>query len=354
MKKKHLLTLVLIFGVMVLSIGMLLQDSLPALLPMDAIHPKIKHSLAFPPINYDRLISVDGKLLALVLEQSAGDTWRYLSEGDQVLKQINLPEDAKCTEGTTYDGFLPRPDGLFDLRELCQTQQELLVYLMAYDWHTGNLSEITGPLPSRAGSGFETWNSTLSRGIMDMRGYSYETLYWIWPGGFGPMDLTITGGNGPWNLKDDFPDYQGAELGKTGNASFPAWSPNGNTITFFASPDSLGKTGADRFYTKYNLYLMDSEKLQPKSVVGGFAFPYIAKWSPDSQWIAFTADRGIFSRSGVWLYSPAANKLLLLSEGDFQYIYWQPDGHNLAVIRCKTTDDCPLIEDYDLTGIVGP
>lgn len=326
-------------------------------LPLDEKFQEIKQDLNFPPADYNRIISVENKLLALAIapDKDNYDKWWYSKVGDQELSLLNFPSDPKCGVNTSYDGFYPRSDGRFDLRKHCLTNdQGRLVYLISYDWNTGNMEEITGPLPSRAGSGFVTWNQDFSRGIMSMEGYSEQTLYWIWPGGFGPIDLVVADQARSWNLKDDYPDYQGGRLGETGNASFPAWSPDGNTIAFFGSVDAIGKIDADRFYAKYSLYMMDAEKLEPEPVADGFYFPYISKWSPDSQWLAFTANRGSFlKKSGVWLFSKATHKLLLLSEGNFGYFIWNPDGESLIAIRCNELgDDCSQIEQYDLSDVL--
>ena len=110
---------------------------------------------------------------------------------------------------------------------------------------------MAGPLP--LGSSGVSWNPDQIKGIVYLdSGFATRTLYWLSKDGdFGPLDLVITDGYRSWNLKDDFPDFKADDTGKTGSTGEAAWSPDGKSIAFFASPDAIGKTGFQRFGVEY-------------------------------------------------------------------------------------------------------
>jgi hypothetical protein len=316
-----------------------------------------RKELLFPKADYDSIIRVGQDLLAVTSGENVDNLLLYANEGDQSLHPITFPEDAGCSIQTAYLIFDTFPDGRVQLWKSCVTEPKTLQYLLAYDWHTRATEQIAGPLAP--GSSRANWNPDGTRAIVyQSSGFSSGTLSWLWRGKPSPLDLIIGDDGHSWNLKDDFPDFQDghtSDIGKTGNTGQAAWSPDGHTIAFFASAEAIGKTGSDRFYVKYKLYLMDAGKLQPHPVLDDIHFPYVLAWSPDSTQVAFEGKYGSMQEEGLWLYSSTSNSIIGIAKGRFRSLLWTKDGKNLITIRCNEGgDDCSQIEEYDLTGVLTP
>ena len=312
--------------------------------------------LVFPSANYGSLVMVNQEIIAFVTnEDPIKDPQKYAKQRDSNLDQIYLPRDSRCTGRIgTYivDTF---PDDRLQLLEHCYDDGKLpaIITLRAYDFLSGEIEQIAKPLP--LGTSEVSWNPDQTRGIVFLdSGFTRGTLYWIWKDGFGPLDLVITDRDRSWNLKDDFPDFKADDSGKTGTTGRAAWSPNGNNIAFFASSDAIGKTGSAGFYVEYNLYLMDVNQLKPKPILNNVYFPFIIKWSPDSEYLAFISQYGFLKQDGIWLYSFGDNSTVNIAKGKFQDILWNGNGNSLIAIHCDDDLYCSQIEEYDLTSIVRP
>jgi len=320
--------------------------------------PTVK-DLPFPNADYEAIVQIDQRIAAISNGEEISNMMWYAQEGDSSLQEIVFPEDPSCVR-TAY--IIPEtlPDGRLQLWKLCDIETEELItktitYLMAYDWQTRSMAELAGPVP--LGSSVVSWNPDGTRAIAYLYdGFASGTLYWIWKGGFGPLDLVITDKGKSWNLKDDYPDFRGTDTGQTGDVGRAAWSPDGRSIAFFASPDAIGITGSDsqRFYVDYKLYLMDANQLEPHAMLDKIYFPYIIKWSPDSKHIAFIGQYGYFKQDGIWLYTLANNSVINISNGNYRDILWTSDGKGLIAIYCKQIHNCSQIDEYDLTSVVRP
>ena len=312
--------------------------------------------LQFPNADYYLITIVQGKLIAFQEGEQVNNEWLYANEGDQNLHQIVFAKDPNCGLGAVYDVSEALPYGRIQLWKLCRggpTESEIRTrtYLMAYDWQIGDMKQIAGPLP--LGSSQVSWNPDQTRGIVYLDSkFSSQTLYWIWEGGFGPLDLVITDRDRSWNLKNLFPDFPDAETIRSGNTGRAVWSPDGHTIAFFASPGAIGKTGLNRVYVEYNLYLMDADQQEPKAVLDNIYLPFIIKWSPDSKYVAFIGQYGSSKQAGLWLYSMESDSILNIADGKFQDILWNTDNRSLTAIHCDDKHYCSQIEEYDLSSIL--
>ena len=78
--KNRYLTLTVLLGSFIIITAILYSLVLPNLaLPLDEKFQEIKQDLKFPPADYDRIVSVDGKLLALAIapDEDNYDKWWY-------------------------------------------------------------------------------------------------------------------------------------------------------------------------------------------------------------------------------------------------------------------------------------
>ncbi len=336
---------------LVLIGGLITSCSLFAGTPVDAIPSK---ELVFPKADdYDGLINRGESIIVLINGGSQQDLESYAKEGDSQLTPFSLPNDPDCFL-TNYYGDQSLPDGRMQISKLCGSGGNGTdTYLMAYDWETKRLMEIVGPLP--LGTSEASWNPDQTKAIAYLDGgFATRTLYWISNDGYSPLDLVIGDQNHSWNLKDDFPDFKADDTGETGTTGRAAWSPNGKSIAFFASPDAVGKIGFERFSVEYNLYLMDPTTLQPKAVANSIYSPFFLVWSPDSNRIAFIGKYGFRKENGIWLYSIKTKSVTEISEGIFQGIAWRPDSKHLVALRCQDLEVCTQVYEYDLTQIVEP
>ena len=307
--------------------------------------------LSYPASEfYDSLVIVENEMVVLIDGGEFDDLQYYAKEGEAEYQRFNFPEDHRCSS-TRYYAYETLPDGRLQVWKHCFTENGTITYLMAYDWLAQKLNDVSGPLP--LGSSGASWNPDQTRAIayLDSK-FASKTLFWISNGGYSPLDLNIVDGNHSWNLKDDFPDFNADDTGKTGTTGRAAWSPDGKQIAFFASADAIGKTGFERFNVEYKLYLMSPETLHYEVVADGIFSPFLLSWSPDSTHLAFIGDYGILKEKGIWLYSVKTNIVAQVSKGRFQSIVWSTDGEDLVAIQCDSIDLCDKVLKYDVTNLV--
>lgn len=307
--------------------------------------------LIFPKTQYyDALIQTNGELIVLVEGGDLSDLQFYATEGGEDFSQFIFPSNHNCTSARYYS-YETFPDSRLQVWKYCLTENGKVTYLMAYDWLTHELSEVSGPLP--LGTSGASWNPEQSKGIAYLDGgFATRTLYWIFEGDYAPLDLVITDQNHSWNLSDDFPDFKANDTGETGTTGRASWSPAGKSIAFFASPNAIGKTSSDRFGVEHYLYLMNPETLQYEVVADNVFSPFLLSWSPDSTHIAFIGKYGFLKENGIWLYSVETNSITEISTGTFQGIAWRPDGNSVVAIQCEDLHVCNKILEYDLRSVL--
>lgn len=190
--------------------------------------------------------------------------------------------------------------------------------------------------PAESGiSGF-TFGPDLQRGLISAGGEICETIVAVEQGEVRPLRVTLGDGKNRWSLDEG--DQRSCT--SQGRASLPAWSPSGEEIAFFASPDSVGVADFDRLNVPWNLYLSDTEFRSPRPVLTGIRHARELSWSPDGNMLIFTGE--LAGRSpGTWLFAPKSNSLQLLSKSVFDSIAWAPEGRKIAAVVTSgvTTDD---------------
>lgn len=338
----RLLTIITLIGIVFL-ISLCVFKSEPTVL---------KQSLIFPEINFRKILWLNNKLFAFSDNRFLDNPLQFLEQGSSIPKDLILPDDANCIYSTQYSIGNVFPDGRIQILKSCFTEPRTKTFLMAYDWETGKLEEFAGAVP--LGSSEAYMNPNQSKGIVFLdSGFARKTLYSIWTGGFGPLDVVIKDSENSWNLSNYYPDLSETEDFRTGDAGRADWSPDGNLIAFFASSDAIGKTGSDRFYAEYKLYIMDANKLAPSPVLDNVHFPFIVKWSPDSKYIAFIGQYGDTKQDGFWLYSLGTDSITRIDKGSFQDILWdQNTSEKIYAIKCKDSLDCREIFEYNLENIL--
>lgn len=271
-----------------------------------------------------------GKLLLSDSLDFQGDKIeRYVILDNRDMYPLSLPQDESCLTGTFYNTPTMLPDGRLGFIKFCVKSMEEPLgkrgehSLVALDLEQGTLEPImVEPLYDEI-QGYFTWNPDMSKGIIGDADL-YGTLHWISPESPEPMDIILGEGNLSWSLADALSILTSGKLldgslNQIGRAEGPAWSPDGNTIAFVASPEAITYEGIFRTQAPFHLYLMDSTELMPRAVLDNIFNPTRVKWSPNSQVLLIDACIGDPTRCGLWMYSPHMDRLDLVAPGELFY-----------------------------------
>jgi hypothetical protein len=298
------------------------------------------------------------ELVALTSEEG-GNVLGYRKENDPTLYPLYLPEDLPCTKGNIYVYLGQLTDGRLSFKEQCRLSEnfpnESSAYLVAYDLQTHEIRPLVkAPLPYYAS--YFSWNPEMTRGVMQMYQTLGGTIFWITPEEGAPMDVVVGDDKRSWSLATEYPKW--ADDDNQGIAAFPAWSPDGTPIAFFASTDAIGRPGLSAAYSEFKIYFMDPEEQKPRPVLDGIYHPMQLKWSPDGKWLAFIGKMGLPSKDGIWIFSPDESKTHFVAPGDYRDIVWSPDGSSLIAMLCpkKIEEDpfCKAAEfwKYDMSKLL--
>jgi hypothetical protein len=208
-------------------------------------------------------------------------------------------------------------------------------YLIAYDWVTKEVERIVeAPLPDSSLSRRFSWNPQMTQGVQELSGL-YGLLFWLTPEAPEPMTVTVSNGDVNWLMSENFQAHvdHRESSSDTGIARAPTWSSN-NEIAFFASLNAVGRDGPDRTHGPWSIYLMHASNHEPVAVLDDVYGPATLDWSPDGNWLAFSAKYGRFNRSALWLFSPSLKQAHLVQEGVFVNVAWAPHGNALMAMEC--------------------
>jgi len=304
--------------------------------------------LAFPSASYTDLLRVNNQLVAIagnrIQNEPGHDRPEYALEGDLNLQTLSFPDDENCHNKTEYGNFQPLPDGRVGMIKDClggsgSPSNPLgdYRYLLAFDLDNQEITQIVdGPLSDRRTAGGYAWNPEMTLGVQEKGvGATRATLYWISPDGITEMDIEIEDDSLIWNLKDDFVNL---ERICSGMADRPAWSPDGNTISFFASSEPIQKDCQTHLIYRESLYFMDPKALLPTKILEGIYDPITPEWSPNSEALAFLGCYDSRVQCGIWVYFRSDGKLTKIVSGEFIGIAWTSDS-SIAALKCNKQDE---------------
>jgi len=240
----------------------------------------------------------------------------------------------KCDYAIYYSGFLRLADGRLAIRGYCTqiAPQQAASYLLAYDEGQGTTSLlISSTLPIDESALF-AWDPSASHAVVSF-GSLFSGLYWIDTIGARPVTGTIQANGKSFSLETAFVGFNRDGVPSTGNATAPAWSPDGSTVAFFASTDAINRRGISRITGRWLLCLIDVQTLEPKVVLKNVYRIGKPRWSSDGRFVAFNGQVGSRGTEGLWVYSVANGETQLVAEGVFSDFIWSADDKTIYGIR---------------------
>lgn len=222
-------------------------------------------------------------------------------------------------------------DGRLGYMETCEFEDITATSrqrLLAWDFRGAPVTLIEAP----AGITSYTWDPEVRHGLWS-RDSSICAGIGTMTRGEGLSGLPISLPDADWTLDASLENPDG-DCTDEGRAGGPAWSPNGKTIAFAASPQSAGVQDQGRLDEPWNLYLMDAADRRPRAVLRDIRSLGGPLWSPNSRWLAFVGDVP-GAGTGVYLFHVADGRTVKVfpNAGPTS---WSPDGTELLVIRRVT------------------
>ncbi len=299
-------------------------------------------TLKFAPLLYsDILRGQDGSIVAFVWNTDVPRKLAYCLEGQDQIQELHLPQDPACTAYTDYRYPSALPDGRLGLVKICgrsrgaATIPDLSYYDVAYNWQSHNIQQLVEePLPTYRRPGYFSWSPKMSRGVQGAEDGLTGTnglIYWLTPVLAEPMQLQLTDGQRTYDLGKSFFTRGQASDGMVSGAT---WSPDGESIAFFGSLDTIGE-GLSRIDANRNLYLLSVQTNQVAKA-SDVAFPATSTpfWSPDGSKVAFIAFKVLdVVPSQIWVFERGSRKFYMIaSDSFFLHMTWSENSKDIIAI----------------------
>jgi hypothetical protein len=253
----------------------------------------------------------------------SNELWKMRPDGTE-LQKLDLPDRSGCTRNAFRHPFR-LPDGRLGYMVSCESDADgkYYQYMMAYDLQTGETEAlIVSPLLKIGTGGWhQSWNPEMTRAIVPVHEYELTShLYWFTSDDWQPLNL-------------DF----GTDFGA-------AWSSDGAAIVFWASASEVTR---ENHTVAHSLYVMEPDGSSIRLLAEGPFYQVAGMvWSPNSEWLAFTAATPGTGESSdweykVWLLERETGKLHVILCEPIGVVDWSPDGTQLSGVRFVD----PLVSD---------
>lgn len=304
------------------------------------------HQIALPKTEYFGVVWLLDNRLVLNYKDDQEPYQKHLIisqlDGTQITKLPQLTDSNCAAVETILYGLLP--NGQVQIGKHCYPFRppkgrgilDEKMYLLSYDPSSNQLTPLmTNSVYTpamRLPIAQTTWNPTMDRGMFGTGGGLYDSIVWLTRDGYEDAPITIQDSTHKWRLDELFHGDLGHPSPTLGDASWPAWSPDGKIIAFFAAPQTIGMDGFSRLDAPWNLYRMDPVEQKPQVILNDIKHPRSLLWSPDGKWLAFAGERD-FGQKGLWIFDPSAMILKQVTDKYTAYgLAWSPNGRQIVGI----------------------
>ncbi len=298
-------------------------------------------TLKFAPELYsDILRRQDGSIVAFVWNTDVPLKLVYSLEGRDQTQELHLEQNPACTSYTSYVFPSALPDGRLGLLMICARSRgtgivpDLSYYDVAYDWQSHTIQKLVQEaLPTARSPRSFSWSPSLPLGVQgaeDGLTLTNGLLYWITPVLAEPMQIKLTDGQHTYDLGKSFFTRGQYSDGMVSNAT---WSPDGKSITFFGSLETIGE-GLNRLDARRNLYILSAQTNQLTKVSdASFGATSTPVWSPNGSKIAFIEAAPDTMSSQIWVFEVASRQFYkIASDSYFAGLIWSENSEDIIAI----------------------
>jgi len=278
--------------------------------------------------------------------------YRLERDGTQ-MRELRLPQQPGCVR-TDYIVNGVMADGRLLAGRNCVTgepgdagRSEAIAVDMA-------TAQMTTMAPLRSYSAAVAWRPGASEGVASYAGGRCASLTAIDSSGFLPAPQPVMIDGRSWHLDTVFrPGFEFSNSPKLcqpyGRARDAQYTNDGNTIVFFASPQTIGVSGKRREDIPWNMYraspvaggqLLDATSI--RKVLTGIGDPHGLALSQDGRWASVAGD---FGRHwvGAWLTDTTTGRARLLGKGSVNTTAFSPDRRQVIA---TVTDRLGRLESH--------
>ena len=253
--------------------------------------------------------------------------WRFNVDAHH-LKELDVGQDDSCQKIDFFSLARLAHNEVAFLRE-CILKNRDIPHRMIEVLHLSSMTTqrlVRHPIDASAGQ--MTWGPDATRGFYgEWPNSPCIELFELSRARAERADITISEGEDAWNTNEGGPnrEFQCAGLG---SASLPAWSPDGQTIAFIATPEAPEGAEIERLDASWNLYFADPEELDPIAVLEGIQSPRSLAWASDSRLLAFGGE--FDGQEGTWLFDSETDEVSYLDAAAGS-LAWSPSGRELLI-----------------------
>jgi WD40 repeat protein len=239
---------------------------------------------------------------------------------------VRLPQLRGCRL-TDYLHPTRLPDGVAFYQSCLPLTEDSPRALVRYDEVAHSISPLTkGIFPFNPNQ--FAFHPSMEQGVFSSSSGICSGIGWIEDGSVAFRNITIPVDGEPYRLDEFLRDQSNCSgIG----ASWPTWSPDGETVAFLASPEAIGVRGRDRLDQPWNIYLMAADGTGPRPVLQGVGRPSGLLWSPDGQSLAFSGTLN-GGEPGVWILDLETRSVRKIARNLVQDLTWNPSATSLAVV----------------------
>jgi hypothetical protein len=209
------------------------------------------------------------------------------------------------------------------------------VSIVGGSWPDGIPAEISSVGETRDPPGQIATNPDDSRQLVAL-GSLCGVIVEATPTGAKPLPVEVSDGSHRFRL-DDL--ASGPDCSARGWAAFPAWSPDGKEISFFAAPAAMGLTGPARADVPANLYTMTPDATTATLLRRDVTLPRGLDYSPDGRYLAFGGQIG--GKDALWVLNRKTGDATSAYDRTIDWMAWAPDGKHLAATESSTDEVFP-------------